>query len=71
MSTGYGMIHCLSNKQNMNAKFSSEAELIGTSEYVPFNVWMVTFLEAKRYKIFFSSIIRAPQGWQRMTGLPV
>ena len=32
-------------------KQSTEAELIGTSEYVPFNVWMVMFLKAQGYDI--------------------
>ena len=35
----------------MNAKSLTEAELIATSEYVPFNVWIVMFLEAQGYDI--------------------
>ena len=37
MSIGYGILHCLSSKTNMNTKTSTEAELIETSEYVTFN----------------------------------
>ena len=47
----YGMIHCLSSKQNLNEKSLTEVELIGTSEYVPFNIRMVIFPEAQGYKI--------------------
>ena len=31
----------------MNAKGSSGDELVETSEYVPFNVWVVMFMEAQ------------------------
>ena len=51
MSMGYGMPHSRSSKKNMNAKSSTEAEHIGTSEYVPFNLWMVMFLESQGYDI--------------------
>ena len=50
MSMGYGILHCRSSKQNLNAKSLTDAELIGTSEYVPFNVWMVMFLKAQVYE---------------------
>ena len=51
MPMGCGILHCLSSKQNINAKGSTEAELIGTSEYVPFNVWMVLFLGSQGCKM--------------------
>ena len=35
----------------MNKNISTYAELIVTSEYVTFNVWMVMFLEAQGYDI--------------------
>ena len=46
MSMGNGRPNFLSSKQNMNAKSSTEAELIETNDYVPFNVWMFMFLGA-------------------------
>ena len=42
----YRMLHCQSSKKNLNAKSLIGAELIGTSEYVLFNVLMVMFLES-------------------------
>ena len=51
MSFGYGMIHCRSSKQKLNTKSSTEAELVGTSEYVPFSIWMALFMEAQGYKL--------------------
>ena len=38
MSMGYIMIHCRSSKQKLNAKSTTESELVGTREYVPFNI---------------------------------
>ena len=51
MSMGYGMLNFRSSKKNLNAKSLTEAKLIGNSEYVPNNVWMVVFLEAQGYEI--------------------
>ena len=51
MSMGYGMIHCRSSKQNLNTKSTTESELVGTSEYMPFNTWIVTFYEAQGCEI--------------------
>ena len=48
---GYVMLHCQSIKKNLNTKSSTEDKLKGTSEYVPFNVWRVMFLEAQVYEI--------------------
>ena len=48
---GYVMIHWLYSKKHINAKGLTEAELIGTSEYFPFNVCMVMFMEAQGYDI--------------------
>ena len=32
-------------------KSSTEAKLVGTSEYVPFNVWLKMFMEAQGYAV--------------------
>ena len=61
MSMGYGMLNCLSSKKNMNAKSSTEAELIGTSYYVPFNVCIFMFLEAQGYNIYMNIIFQDNQ----------
>ena len=47
----YGMIHFLSRKQKFNTKSTTESELVNTSEYVPFNIWIVMFYEAQGYDI--------------------
>ena len=50
MSMGYIMIHCRSSKQKLNAKSTTESELVGTREYVQFNIWTVIFYETQGYK---------------------
>ena len=51
MSFGTGTVHQKSSKQKINVKSSTEAEVVGTSEYVPYNVWFKNFLEEQGYKL--------------------
>ena len=48
---GYGMIHCRSREQKLNTQITTESELVGTSEYVKLNIWIVMFNEAQGYEI--------------------
>jgi hypothetical protein len=51
MSLGIGGIVCKSSKQKLNTKSSTEAELVGASDYLPNTVWVKMFLEAQGYKV--------------------
>ena len=51
MSLGLGTEHQKSSKQKLNMKSSTEAKLVGASDYVPYNVWMKNFLCDKGYKL--------------------
>ena len=51
ISMGYGMINFHSSKQMLNTKSTTESEIVGISEYVPFNICIVIFYEAQGYKI--------------------
>ena len=51
MSMGSGRIHCQSSKQNMNANFLTEDELIVNSDCVTFNVRMVIFWRNKDMRL--------------------
>ena len=51
MSFGHGILHHKSSVQKLNTKISTEAELVGTSEYVPYNIWMKIFLHEQGYDI--------------------
>ena len=48
---GLGVLHCKSSKQKLNVKSSTEAELVGVSDYLPYNIWLLMFLEAQGYRI--------------------
>ena len=51
MSFGRGVIHVRSNKQELNTKSSTEAEVVGVSDYLPFNIWARMFMEEQRYRL--------------------
>ncbi len=49
ISFGVGALNVMSYKQRLNATSSMEAEVVGTSEYVPKNIWFQMFLEEQGY----------------------
>jgi hypothetical protein len=51
MSLGWGILHTKSSKQKLMTKSSTEAEVVGLSEYIPYNIWLINFLGAQGYKI--------------------
>ena len=46
ISMGYGIIHGKYPKQKINVKISTESELAGMGEYVPYNIWFIMFMGA-------------------------
>ena len=51
MSFGNGMIHGRSSKQKLNTKSSTESELVGMSDYVPYTLWMKNFMKDQGFNI--------------------
>jgi hypothetical protein len=51
MSMGRGTIHAKSSKQKLNTKSSTEAEVVGLSDYIPYTIWLVQFLTAQGYTL--------------------
>ena len=51
MSLGIGTVHTKSSKQKLNTKSSTEAELVGVSDYLPYSLWARMFLEEQGLKI--------------------
>jgi hypothetical protein len=51
ISMGTGGIVCKSTKQKLNTKSSTEAELVGATDYIPNTIWSKNFLEAQGHKI--------------------
>ena len=46
-----GMIHCKSSKQKLNTKTSTETEVVGASDYLPFTIWVKYFIETQGYAV--------------------
>lgn len=52
MSFGTGGFVCKSSKQKLNAKSSTEAEVVGASDYLPNTPWIqMVFLAAQGYEL--------------------
>ena len=46
---GRGITHHKSSKQKLNTKSSTEAEIVGASDYVAYTLWLSRFLEQQGY----------------------
>jgi hypothetical protein len=51
VSFGTGALMSKSSKQKLNTKSSTEAELVGASDYLPHAIWAKKFLEGQGYKL--------------------
>ena len=51
ISLGHGVVQGRSSKQRINTKSSTEAELVGVSEFLPYNIWLTNFLKEQGYPI--------------------
>ena len=51
MSFCRGMVHGRSSKQKLNTKSSTESELVGLSDYIPYTIWMKNFMNGQGCKI--------------------
>jgi len=49
MSMGTGCVHHKTGKQKLNTKSSTESEVVGASDYLPWTIWLKLFLEAQGY----------------------
>ena len=65
-SLGWGIIHSKSSKQKLNTKSSTEAELVGVSEYLPHNIWLINFMKEQGYKVGHNVIYQDNQSAIRM-----
>jgi Reverse transcriptase (RNA-dependent DNA polymerase) len=51
ISLGRGVVMSKSSKQKLNTKSSTEAEVVGASDYLPNTIWLKYFLEAQGYVV--------------------
>ena len=60
-SFGRGVIGTKSSKQKLNTKSSTEAELVGASDYLPYCVWYLHFLKEQGYDLEENIILQDNQ----------
>ena len=51
MSLGWDISYGKCSTQRLNVKGLIEAELVGVSEYMPYNVWLLMFIAEQGYAI--------------------
>jgi hypothetical protein len=72
-SLGRGAIMCKSTKQKLHTKSSTEAKVVGSSDYLPNTIWARMFLAEQGYELtenIFSRITRALSDLRRMVEHP-
>jgi len=50
-SLGCGAIMCKSTEQKLNTRSSTEAKVVGSSDYLPNTIWARTFLAEQGYEL--------------------
>jgi len=66
MSMRIGVLHAKTNIQKLNVKSVTEAELVGNSAYVPYNLWLLHFLSEQGYEIKDNILYQDNQSTIRM-----
>ena len=66
MSMGFGMVHCKSSKQKLNTKSSTESEIVGLSDYMPYNIWFTNFMKEQGYEIEKNVVYQDNQSAMKM-----
>ena len=72
MSMGVGVLHAKCGKQKLTVKSPTEAELVGNSDYVPYNIWLLMLMEIQGYVIRDNTLYqdnkstRVPYSWRKM-----
>ena len=63
---GWGVIHAKSVNHKLNTKISIEAEVVGTSDYFPYNIWVLMFLYVKGCSILNNTLYQDNQSAIKM-----
>ena len=48
---GVGILHGKCSKKRLNVKSSTEAYVVGVSEYIPYNIWLLLFMGEPGYVV--------------------
>ena len=58
MTFGKGIVHGKAYNQKLNVKSSTESEVVGVSDYLPFSLWMANFLNVQGYKLLNNILLQ-------------
>ena len=61
MSMGIGVVHAKCGKQKLTVKSSTESELVGVSEYIPYFIWLLYFMHEQGYTVEDSKLFQDNQ----------
>ena len=56
ISFGKGVVHARAGKQKLNVKSSTEAEIVGLSEYLPYNIFIKNFMLGQGYELIKNEV---------------
>jgi len=63
---GRGALMCKSSKQKLNTKSSTEAEVVGASDYLPNTIWAKLFLAFQGYVLMENIFAQDNQSAMRL-----
>ena len=66
LTLGRGIVQGKATKQKLNTKSSTESELVGASDYIPWTVWAKRFLAEQGYKLRRNIFYQDNQSAMRM-----
>ena len=66
ISFGLGVVHCKSSRQKLNTKSSTESEVVGVSDYLPYNIWMTLFLKEQGMILYKNVLYQDNQSAMKM-----
>ena len=58
MTFGWGLIHAKYSKKKLNTKISTESEVVGASDYIPFSIWLAIYKEHQCYRVKLNQLIQ-------------
>ena len=61
ISMGKGILHGNSTKQKINTKSSTETELVGASDYLPYALWFLYFMQEQGFNVKKKTLLQDNQ----------
>ena len=66
MSFGRGVVHIKSSKQKFNTKSTTKTEVVGVSDYMPYDIWLSNFSKEQGYELIENFVYQDNQSAIKM-----